>query len=132
VREPYFDENICAALNAGFSDVIKNADKLSFVSMGDTNGRALDGAHSLCTNAGLKDALKNAVNYVRVPDSPPGDINTDGVVDISDAVLLARVIAEDADAVLPQHGFRFADANEDGMISQEDVIAILRRIVQLD
>ena len=131
-NEPYFDDCVCDSLNAGFSDIIQNADKLSFVCMGDHSRFAMDVANPLCKNAGLKDALKNAVNYVRVPDSPPGDINTDGVVDISDAVLLARVIAEDADAVLPQHGFRFADANEDGMISQEDVIAILRRIVQLE
>ena len=130
-NEPYFDDCVCDALNAGFSDIIQNADRLSFVCMGDHSRFAMDVANPLCKNAGLKDALRNAVNYKRVLDLPPGDINTDGVVDVSDAVMLARVLAEDADVIVPQHGYRFSDANEDGIISQEDVIAILKIIAKL-
>ena len=57
-----------------------------------------------------------------------GDVNTDGTVDVSDAVLLARFVAEDAAAVISKAGLALADVNGDGQRTAEDVIAILKII----
>lgn len=61
-----------------------------------------------------------------------GDANSDGTVDVSDAVLLARYLAEDTDAQLTENGRRSADANADDHLTSEDVIAILKTIAKLN
>lgn len=61
-----------------------------------------------------------------------GDVNGDFVVDVSDAVLLARFCAEDIEADVNAQGKQNADANKDGNITGDDVIAILRKIAKLD
>ncbi|MBR5363059.1 MAG: glycoside hydrolase family 127 protein [Oscillospiraceae bacterium] len=61
----------------------------------------------------------------------PGDVNLDGTVDVSDAVLLARFAAEDASAVITQRGLALADVNGDGQRNQDDVIAILKIIAKI-
>ena len=61
----------------------------------------------------------------------PGDVNLDGTVDVSDAVLLARFLAEDASAVIPQRGMTLTDVNGDGQRSPEDVAAILKMIAKI-
>ena len=60
-----------------------------------------------------------------------GDVNIDGVVDVSDAVLLARFCAEDADAVITEQGKRNADANGNDKLTGDDVIVILKMIAKL-
>lgn len=62
----------------------------------------------------------------------PGDANCDKAVDVSDAVLVARFVAEDKDADISSAGKRNADLNGDGNITGDDVIAILRKIAKLD
>ena len=61
-----------------------------------------------------------------------GDANSDGAVDVSDAVLLARYLAEDKDAQLTATGRRSADANADDNLTSDDVIAILKTIAKLN
>lgn len=61
-----------------------------------------------------------------------GDVNGDFVVDVSDAVLLARFCAEDIEADVSAQGKQNADVNKDGNITGDDVIAILRKIAKLD
>ena len=60
-----------------------------------------------------------------------GDVNLDCDVDVSDAVLLARFCAEDAEAVFTEQGKQNADANSDGNLTSEDVIVILKMIAKL-
>ena len=60
-----------------------------------------------------------------------GDVNFDNTIDVSDAVLLARFVAEDSFAVIQENGKRNADANGNGNIEPDDVIYILRIIAKL-
>lgn len=60
-----------------------------------------------------------------------GDVNESGNVDISDAVLLARLVAEDANAKVSAEGLLNADVNKNGAPDSEDVIMILKYVVKL-
>ena len=76
-------------------------------------------------------------NYGFIPktladDGDPLDVNCDDVVDVSDAVLLARFVAEDPEAVISAKGKERADTNGDGSVNGDDVIVILRKIAHLD
>lgn len=59
-----------------------------------------------------------------------GDVNTDGVIDVSDAVSLARFVAED-DVTISSAGRNNADADGNSTINSDDVITILRMIAHL-
>lgn len=61
----------------------------------------------------------------------PGDVNEDKTLDISDAVLLARLCAEDASAAVNEQGLINADANNDHCIDSEDCVCILKIIAHL-
>lgn len=60
-----------------------------------------------------------------------GDVNEDVLVDVSDAVLLARLIAEDSTAKISEQGLKNADVDKNGAPGSEDVIAILKFISKL-
>ena len=60
-----------------------------------------------------------------------GDVDCNGVVDVADAVLLARLLAEDADVYVRQAGMRNADVNGSGLPDQEDIVLILKAIARL-
>ena len=57
-----------------------------------------------------------------------GDANTDGAVDVADAVLDARFYAEDSGAVITEQGRINGDVNADGAINSEDIRQILEFI----
>lgn len=59
------------------------------------------------------------------------DINEDNEIDVGDAVLLARFIAEDREAVLSAVGLSRADTNGDGKKDTADITRILRFIAHL-
>ena len=61
-----------------------------------------------------------------------GDCNLDGQVDVSDAVLLARFCAEDTEAVITKEGRDLADVDDDGKITPDDTIRLLRIIAKFD
>lgn len=61
-----------------------------------------------------------------------GDINIDCSVNVADAVLLARICAEDAAANITQTGLGNADFDGDGMLTIFDVTAILKKLAKLD
>ena len=67
-----------------------------------------------------------------VPPVPKlaGDVNTDGAIDVSDAVALARFVAED-DVTISSVGRNNADADGNSAINSDDVITILRMIAHL-
>lgn len=58
--------------------------------------------------------------------------NCDDSLDVSDAVLTARFVAEDHDAVITAQGKLNADMNRDGNLTGDDVVAILRKIAKFD
>ena len=60
-----------------------------------------------------------------------GDVTLDCLIDVADAVLLARFCAEDAEAVITDQGKANADYNADGDITQDDVVMILQKIARL-
>lgn len=59
-----------------------------------------------------------------------GDANTDGAVDVADAVLTARFTVEDREAVITDHGMLNADLNGDGSITADDTGLILKKIAK--
>ena len=61
-----------------------------------------------------------------------GDVNCDKVVDVSDAVLLARFVAEDAEANVTETGKLNADADLDRNLTGDDVVTMLRIIAKLE
>ena len=61
-----------------------------------------------------------------------GDVNCDQSVDVADAVLLARMLAEDTEAVVTANGKVNADCNDDGKMTSDDTILILRHIAKLE
>ncbi|MBP0976447.1 MAG: dockerin type I repeat-containing protein, partial [Oscillospiraceae bacterium] len=60
-----------------------------------------------------------------------GDVNLDKIVDVSDAVLLARFTAEDKTADISAQGKLNADMDGSGMPDSEDVVLILKKIAKL-
>lgn len=60
-----------------------------------------------------------------------GDANGDFVVDVSDAVLIARFCAEDSSADISRQGILNADVNRSGSPDPDDTIQILRFIAKL-
>jgi hypothetical protein len=61
----------------------------------------------------------------RRPDVLPGDINTDGVVDLQDAVLALQVISGPEPLAA---GCRYADVDGDGRIGLSEVVFILQTV----
>ena len=61
-----------------------------------------------------------------------GDTDCSGIVDVSDAVLLARYATEDRNAVISDQGLRNADCDRNGMPEAGDIVLILRHIAKID
>ncbi len=61
-----------------------------------------------------------------------GDVNCSGEIDVSDAVLLARFLAEDTSAKITTEGKTNADCDDDGDITSNDTVKILRHIAKLE
>lgn len=59
-----------------------------------------------------------------------GDADCSDQIDISDAVLTAKFVAEDAGASITDQGKLNADTNGDGNITLEDTELILKRIAK--
>ena len=60
-----------------------------------------------------------------------GDVNCDKVVDVSDAVLLSRFVAEDSEANITSEGKVNADVDGDSNLTGDDAIRILKYIAKL-
>ena len=59
-----------------------------------------------------------------------GDANCDGIVDISDAVLVMRFAVADKEAVITDQGLQNADADKNGSTDAEDATKILLHIAK--
>ncbi|MCQ2408728.1 MAG: dockerin type I repeat-containing protein, partial [Oscillospiraceae bacterium] len=60
-----------------------------------------------------------------------GDVDCNGEVDVSDTVLLARMLSEDSDAIVTAQGMKNADCDQDGKPSMDDATLILQHIAKL-
>ena len=60
-----------------------------------------------------------------------GDVTCDNVVDVSDAVLLARFLNSDANAKVSDTGRANADADKNGTVEGDDVTQILKYIAKI-
>ena len=71
------------------------------------------------------------------PDKPSlpvtlrGDVDLSKVVDVSDAVLLARYVVGDDTFVITDQGLANADADGSGKLTSDDVFYIIKMIVGL-
>ena len=59
-----------------------------------------------------------------------GDANCDGIVDISDAVLVMRYAVEDREAAVTEQGLKNADADKNGRTDESDAAMILQYIAK--
>ena len=66
-----------------------------------------------------------------VVQMPDGDINVDGKTNISDAILLSRVLAEDPTVQVTPQGLDNADMNNSGAPDQEDIVILLKELAGL-
>lgn len=60
-----------------------------------------------------------------------GDVNCDGVVDISDAILCARLAAEDTAIKVTEQGKKNADCKKDNKVDGNDTVLIIQYIAKL-
>lgn len=58
----------------------------------------------------------------------PGDINLSGSVTVADAVLLARVLAEDSTMTISELSGRFLDVDSNGKTEADDLTFLLRQL----
>ena len=77
-----------------------------------------------------------SVNTIETSGSSPqkvkwGDTNCDQQIDVSDAVLLSRFVAEDATANLTAEGKANAEVTGDGVLTGDDTVKILKYIAKL-
>lgn len=60
-----------------------------------------------------------------------GDLNCDGQLTVSDAIMLARLIAEDSSLQISADGLAYADCNLDGDIFPDDLTFLLKTLANL-
>lgn len=72
-----------------------------------------------------------AAEGTAVPFTDTGDANLDGTLDVSDAVLTSRIVAEDEGAAVSGLGMELADIDGDGLTTAGDVTEMLRTIAGL-
>lgn len=92
------------------------------------------------SHVSLKEYTSVTNGWVAVPKSAApryninmsGDVNVDGSVDISDAIMLSRYITEDPTLVITDQGKKNGDVNGDSRYTGHDVIWVLAIIAQLD
>lgn len=137
-RPAYNDTIRSAAYKAIFTSFLLHSDAISMVLLNDS-GQTLDGPHQLREVKGFEEAIEEACQTAKEvkegtgkqSDIRRGDVNCDKAVDVSDAVLLARFIAEDTTAVVTQSGRANSDADGNGKIESDDVIQILKIVAKL-
>ena len=89
-----------------------------------TSGKiTVEGIRNLIEQPGTSEPEEKAKLY--------GDADCSGNVDVSDAVLIARLSVEDKDAKITAEGKLLGDVNHDGTLSSNDVILILQYISKL-
>ena len=84
-------------------------------------GKQLGQLWRLCLPLTALPLLGTAILRAGAVGKKPGDVDVDQFVDVSDAVLLARFIAEDSDAYVTEEGRKNADMNGDMLTDYQDL-----------
>ncbi len=94
-------------------------------------GKQLKRLWRLCLPLITLPLLGSAVMRAGAAGITPGDVDSDRFVDISDAVLLSRFIAEDMEAYVSEEGRKNADLNNDNMIDYKDLADLMLGIAKI-
>ena len=73
----------------------------------------------------------DVVNLAETKESKPGDLNLDSNVNVFDAILLARVLAEHTTVSVTEKGMQNADMNGSGTPDSVDLTLILKQIADI-
>ena len=79
-------------------------------------------------------AARNAPDLLNAATKPApavtllGDVNLDDAVNIKDAVLISRMVAEDAAVTPLVPGAQNADINQDNLVTADDVMTIVQKL----
>ena len=76
--------------------------------------------------------MLNCTLTANAAETASGDVNGDGNITVSDAIMLARIVAEDITVSVTEEGKRNADLNASGAPDADDVTLLLRRLAGLD
>lgn len=99
-----------------------------FVEAGNTEAwsRALGNAE--ITENVFDPEVKKAAQPLK--QSVRGDANCDGSFDVSDAVLVARIVVEDTGAAISEQGVRNADADGKAGLNADDILCLLKALAK--
>ncbi|MCQ2416377.1 MAG: endo-1,4-beta-xylanase [Oscillospiraceae bacterium] len=119
-----FDSN-CQP-KAFYSDIINLTKEVSITQGTTTTTTAKTTTTTVTTTTTTTTTTKNDTSNVKL-----GDVNCDKTVDVADAVLLARLLAEDNSAKVSTQGQLNADCNKSGKPDTDDVTLILKAVAFL-
>ena len=100
----------------------------------DIDYKTLEGKKYRCVitdEKGNKLLTDNPVPVAAPTENKLGDVNGDSHIDVSDAILIARFVAEDPTVRISGEGKIAADVDHDGKLTQDDVVMILKYIAKL-
>lgn len=100
----------------------------------DIDYKTLEGKKYRCIitdEKGNKLLTDNPVPVAAPTENKLGDVNGDSHIDVSDAILIARFVAEDPTVRISGEGKIAADVDHDGKLTQDDVVTILKYIAKL-
>lgn len=128
---PYNNAQRIRNFTNAMAAMIRNSEYISTVILSDSN-LLLDGPVPLSQMQDFDSIIPEALSMQQpMTVLCAGDVNCDGSVDVSDAVRLARFLAEDKTAAITADGRQNADADGSSEINADDVMYILRIIAKL-
>ena len=113
-------------LDVEYHDYIQTIDYYDMYTSPDGTHLAIDYYQDL--------AARNAPDLLNAATKPApavtllGDVNLDDAVNIKDAVLISRMVAEDAAVTPLVPGAQNADINQDNLVTADDVMTIVQKL----
>lgn len=102
----------------------------TFTYNGVIRGYAGSTAEAYAKKYGRKFEVLSEEQTAPAPSVTTGDVNCDQKIDVSDAVLLARFLTADKDAVVTETGIQHADVDKNGKQDSDDLTMLLRFIAK--
>ena len=99
-------------------------------SKGESSGSFTVHSASRTWKSALADQAVTDWFLTDTPSAAAGDANCDGVVDVSDAVLVMRYAVADREAVISEQGLKNADTDKNGNTDSDDATNILLHIAK--
>ena len=112
-------------------ETITNGDEPAFCSYsGVIRGYAGSTAEAYAKKYGRTFEVLSEGQTAPAPSVTTGDVNCDQKIDVSDAVLLARFLTADKNAVVTEAGIQHADVDKNGKQDSDDLTMLLRFIAK--